>query len=623
MANNLKKTLKIEDEEYNINAVYSDEAGKVSNSLTLKSSNKDGTNTDTVFNGSEGKEISYVPSDGGTFTGSVYLDHDKSKVDSIPDDNEVITSAQVSNRVAELNGAPFFVWNTQQLYELKDTTDSLYKFNTIVGSEADFYTLKNSLVEGDSSKVNYTLSNTLSPVIAHWIADSLDSDASGVIVIPSSYTGTYNNSTYTKAVKEVNAIFRKNTKVTSVVLPDSITEIKGQTFQDCTALTSIVIPDNITTMSSNAIFDGCTSLKSVKLSKNITTLGIYAFRNCKSLTSIVIPQGVTSIGKSAFSGCTQLTSIVIPKSLKTIDESAFADCDNLTKVYYEGDSTDWSLISIAGYNESLTHTSVERIYNYIISDPIISGDIISIGAISTGPFIYICKDEETTTLPTSNKIFLKLPDDDNIVEISKGAVRLNSTSTASQDFYTYEGLAEIIARINTRLDGLGVGVNTTELVAAPLYIPQVNELLPEELQISEDIDPEAIPTITDLTKAIAKVTDNTDTSLYKTTNWEEQSPHVLEILTKTIDENPDSLASIRADLNDLIAEVTYELEQNPENPVFAAESRIDKIENGTTTLDGVKIAENGTLKIGGFEINKTKLGYLLDLVDSIDWGDDN
>ena len=88
MARNLKKTLQIEDVEYNINAVYSDEAGKVTKPLTIEKSLLGG-HTKSEYNGSDEAEINFVPSSGGLFEGQVFIEngYDKNKLsDVIPAD---------------------------------------------------------------------------------------------------------------------------------------------------------------------------------------------------------------------------------------------------------------------------------------------------------------------------------------------------------------------------------------------------------------------------------------------------------------------------------------------------------------------------------------------------------
>ena len=73
-------------------------------------------------------------------------------------------------------------------------------------------------------------------------------------------------------------------------------------------------------------FIGCRSLTSLVIPDSVTNIGDYAFWNCRSLTDIVIPDGVTSIGKCAFEGCSALSSVVIPDSVSCIGFGAFENC---------------------------------------------------------------------------------------------------------------------------------------------------------------------------------------------------------------------------------------------------------------------------------------------------------
>lgn len=56
-------------------------------------------------------------------------------------------------------------------------------------------------------------------------------------------------------------------------------------FQDCTTLTSVVIPDGVTEIQDNA-FQGCTSLKTVTIPASVTLLRNCAFDNCPNLHSV-------------------------------------------------------------------------------------------------------------------------------------------------------------------------------------------------------------------------------------------------------------------------------------------------------------------------------------------------
>lgn len=121
----------------------------------------------------------------------------------------------------------------------------------------------------------------------------------------------------------------------SVNIPTEITRIENNTFSDCRSLQSIVLPEKVTHIGSYA-FDGCSALASVTFPNNISGINEYAFRNCSSLAALDLPQELTMIGANAFSGCSALTSLEIPSKVIIINSSAFRDCDNLKTVNVDG-----------------------------------------------------------------------------------------------------------------------------------------------------------------------------------------------------------------------------------------------------------------------------------------------
>ncbi len=149
--------------------------------------------------------------------------------------------------------------------------------------------------------------------------------------------------------------FRDCVSLSSIELPESLTNIGDYAFSGCSGLTGeLVIPDNVVTLGNDA-FTGCSELTAVVIGSGVETIGDSAFQFCDNLMSVtfgenvvsiggtafastalegdlVIPDKVTTIGDWAFSGCSHLTSLTLGTGLETIGGSAFSSCEGLTSV---------------------------------------------------------------------------------------------------------------------------------------------------------------------------------------------------------------------------------------------------------------------------------------------------
>ena len=114
-------------------------------------------------------------------------------------------------------------------------------------------------------------------------------------------------------------------------VPDSVTRIGDYAFYGCSGLASVTIPDSVTRIGDYAFY-GCSGLTSVTIPDSVTSIGTYAFYGCSGLTSVTIPDSVTSIGANAFEGCSGLASVTIGNGVTRIGDYAFYGCSGLTNI---------------------------------------------------------------------------------------------------------------------------------------------------------------------------------------------------------------------------------------------------------------------------------------------------
>ncbi|MBQ9432442.1 MAG: leucine-rich repeat protein [Kiritimatiellae bacterium] len=157
----------------------------------------------------------------------------------------------------------------------------------------------------------------------------------------------------------------------SVIIPDSVTDIKHSAMAHCVNLTSITLSNNTKSIRSGS-FSYCSMLNSLHLPSSVTEVDFGAFFYCNNLMSItvaddnpsyksvsgilltkdgktlvaapngmdsvIIPDGVTRIGDFAISFNRNIVNMIIPKGVSDIGKECFNSCLGLKNIVFEGDA---------------------------------------------------------------------------------------------------------------------------------------------------------------------------------------------------------------------------------------------------------------------------------------------
>lgn len=157
-------------------------------------------------------------------------------------------------------------------------------------------------------------------------------------------------------------LYLNGSKVTDLVIPSSIQNIKPHIFYYCSGLNSLTIPSTVTSIGSYA-FSGCSGLTSLNIPNSVTTIDSYAFSECSGLTSLSIPSSVTTIGTRAFSQCTGMSLLTIPNSITTFGDYAFNGCTGLSTI--RSKLTAPQNVSYTGYGSSIFYGSPKTCRVYV------------------------------------------------------------------------------------------------------------------------------------------------------------------------------------------------------------------------------------------------------------------
>ena len=119
--------------------------------------------------------------------------------------------------------------------------------------------------------------------------------------------------------------FAQCSKLKTIAIPSAVTSLGVAAFKGCEAVTNVTFAQGIQLGKiGKEVFSNNSSLTTITLPQSVTEIGDRAFYENYSLTSITFPSGLTSIGVSAFETCPELTTLPkFPSSLENIEDKAF------------------------------------------------------------------------------------------------------------------------------------------------------------------------------------------------------------------------------------------------------------------------------------------------------------
>lgn len=171
-----------------------------------------------------------------------------------------------------------------------------------------------------------------------------------------------NSVTIMSGIKTISeSAFAGCSGLTEVFLPNSVLSLGGYAFCNClklktielsnklkaigvgcfkySDLESIVLPDSLQEIRERA-FLYCDRLNNVKFGSGLRVVGGFAFDSCKSLKNVKLNEGLKKINNGAFSGCYSLEKVLLPTTLTEIVDDpnfrVFESNSGLTVYCYNG-----------------------------------------------------------------------------------------------------------------------------------------------------------------------------------------------------------------------------------------------------------------------------------------------
>ena len=137
--------------------------------------------------------------------------------------------------------------------------------------------------------------------------------------IPASIT--FNDQEY--AVTAIAPYGFQQSNFTKITIPNSVTSIGNNAFENAKNFTEIVIPKSVSSIGTGA-FQWCEKLETVTFEAGsaLTAINDHTFKGCKLVKKLVIPEGVVTIGEWVFENMEAMVELTLPATLESIGSGA-------------------------------------------------------------------------------------------------------------------------------------------------------------------------------------------------------------------------------------------------------------------------------------------------------------
>ena len=142
----------------------------------------------------------------------------------------------------------------------------------------------------------------------------------------------------------------------------AVVRIGDSAFKD-TDVTDVQIPNTVSSLG-NGVFDSALRLANVTLPMGITSVPAAMFEKT-AIKAVAIPDGVTLVGEGAFQTCESLESMFLPSTLQKIEAYGFNGCQQLREIYclaaIPPEATGWAIfLGLSGIDLLVPEESMDE-----------------------------------------------------------------------------------------------------------------------------------------------------------------------------------------------------------------------------------------------------------------------